>query len=113
MENKVFLKDMLNEMRLLDSFGKRIPFDIEFRTFNSQNKSGGNYRIYKYCKFLIKEGKNKTDFNPESHFYRKFKKRVNPNHWDNFTINVELQNGQIIKIKTKYIIKFNNKYVVY
>jgi len=43
---KVFLKDVLTEMRKLDERKKPIPFTITVRTYNKQNRFGGKLCTY-------------------------------------------------------------------
>ena len=44
--DKVFLKDVLAEMRKLDERKKPIPFTITVRTYNKQNSFGGKLCTY-------------------------------------------------------------------
>lgn len=113
MENMIYLKEVIAQMEQLDSLGKRISFDLEVRTFNAHNKFGGGYRAYTNAKLLVGEKLKGKQFISESHFYRKYRVRKNPSHFDNYTRNIELENGMILKIKLRYIIKFNNKQVIY
>ena len=46
MQNQIFLKEVLKEMKKLDSKKNPIPFSISFRTYNQQNKSGGRLVSY-------------------------------------------------------------------
>lgn len=113
MEGKIFLRQVLLEMEKLDNKGNLIPFTLECRTFNSNNKSGGRYRIYKVSKLLAAQKMKGKVFNPMEHEFRQFRVRRNPHHWDNRTRNLELKNGAIRKIKILYIIKFNGLEVLY
>jgi hypothetical protein len=113
MEGKIFLRQVLKAMEKLDENGNIIPFTLECRTFNSNNKTGGRYRIYKAANLLQAEKLKQKIFNPMAHEYRQFRVRKNPNHWDNRTRNIELKNKMIRKIKILYIIKFNDLEVIY
>ena len=44
--DKVFLKDVLAEMRKLDQRKKPIPFTITVRSYNKQNSFGGKLCTY-------------------------------------------------------------------
>lgn len=113
MEGRIFLRQVLKEMEKLDENGNLVPFTLEVRTFNSNNKSGGRYRIYKHAKLLKAEKLKGKVFNPMSHDYRQFRVRKNPNHWENRTRNIELKNQMIRKVKILHIIKFNGLFVDY
>ena len=101
----MFLADVLNEMKKLDGNKNPIPFDLEFRTFNKQNKSGG--------KLVISE--NATLMQPPKQpgavrlsQNTKFK---DANHWENRTRNIKTNDG-IKKIHTLFITKFNGISVI-
>jgi len=100
-------------MENLDDSGNLVPFTLEVRTFNSNNKSGGRYRIYKVAKLLKAQKLKGKVFNPNSHEFRQYRVRKNPNHWENRTRNIELQNQMVRKVKILYIIKFNGLEVIY
>ena len=98
--NKVFLKDVLAEMRKLDERKKPIPFTITVRTYNRQNRFGGKLCIY-HGATLMQQPRNKKNF------------EKNPNHWENKTRNIKLHNGTIKKICILFIVAFNGKEVIY
>lgn len=112
MVETIFLRQVLEIMEKKDTQGNAVPFDIEFRTFNSNNKSGGALKKYNAARLLIAKNKQAV-FNPMEHEYRQFRVRKNPNHWDNRTRNLETPSGQIRKVKILYITKFNGCQVVY
>ena len=98
--NKVFLKDVLAEMRKLDERKKSIPFTITVRTYNRQNRFGGKLCTY-HGATLMQQPRNKKNF------------EKNPNHWENKTRNIKLHNGTIKKICILFIVAFNGKEVIY
>lgn len=108
----MFLRQVLLEIQKLESPGKAVLVEIEYRTFNSNNKSGGKLKKIK-GRLLIKSEKNKKSFNPFEHEFRPTKSRKNPNHHENLTRNFELESGFIRKVKMRYIKKFNGVEVVY
>ena len=112
MVKHIFLRQVLSEMEKIGPDKKPVLFEIECRTFNSNNKSGGALKKYK-CRLLVKTKSKGKIFNPYEHDYRVFRTRKNPKHWDNRTRNVELENGMIRKIKILYITKFNGTPVAY
>ena len=96
--NKVFLKDVLAEMRKLDEHKKPIPFTITVRTYNKQNRFGGKLCTYIGATLMQQP---KQDF------------EKNPNHWENKTRNIKLHSGTIKKICILFIVAFNGKEVIY
>jgi len=105
MQNQIFLKEVLKEMKKLDSKKNPIPFSISFRTYNQQNKSGG--RLVSYDNATLMQAP------PEPGAVRltqnvDFK---NPNHWENHTRNIKTNFG-IKKINIFFITKFNGLDVV-
>ena len=87
MQNQIFLKEVLKEMKKLDSKKNPIPFSISFRTYNQQNKLGGKLISYDNATLM--------QATPEPGVARlsqnlDFK---NPNHWDNHTRNIKTNFG--------------------
>lgn len=113
MVNVIFLRQVLIEMKKIDESGTAIPFDIEFRTYNKQNKMGGVLKKYKGVKLLIGVKLKGKPFIDVDHFYRSVKLRKNPNHFQNRTRNIELPSGHIKKSNILYITKFNGLQVIY
>ncbi|MBT0551972.1 hypothetical protein [Riemerella anatipestifer] len=107
MENIIFLTDVLSDMKRLDSLKNPIPFSIKIRTFNLQNKTGGNIKFYSSAVLLNpprQKGAKRLAMNID------FK---NPNHFANRTRNIKLPDGQIKKINILFIQEYNGKKVVY
>ncbi len=105
MQNQIFLKEVLKEMKKLDSNKNPIPFSFFFRTYNQQNKYGG--RLVSYDNATLMQAP------PEPGAVRltqniDFK---NPNHWENHTRNIKTNFG-IKKINIFFITKFNGLEVV-
>lgn len=107
MEKTIFLRDVLAQMKGLDEQKNPVAFSISVRTFNLQNKTGGNMKYYQNVVLL----------NPPQ---RKGVKRLamdtpfkNPNHWQNRTRNIKLQDGSIKKISILFIDEFNGQKVIY
>ena len=98
--DKVFLKDVLAEMRKLDERKKPIPFTITVRTYNRQNSFGGKLCAYTGAT-LMQQPRHKQEF------------EKNPNHWQNKTHNIKLSDGTIKKICILFIVAFNGKEVIY
>jgi hypothetical protein len=113
MVQRIFLRQVLETMKKTDTYGGSVPFDIEFRTFNNNNKMGGVLKKYENAKLLIGTKLKGRPFIDAEHFYRPVRVRKNPNHWENKTRNIELTGGQIKKINILFITKFNNLEVIY
>jgi hypothetical protein len=113
MVKRMFLRQVLEEIKKTDAKGDALPFDIEFRTYNRNNGMGGVLKKYEKAKLLIGKKLKGKPFIDAEHFYRKERIRKNPNHFDNRTRNIELPGGQIKKINILFITKFNNHEVIY
>jgi hypothetical protein len=111
MEETISLKDGLAIIDRVDKEGNAIPFDISFRSLNRNSKSGG--KLYEY-KGARKLRRSKSDA-PNLLAVAQSKTRIkrNPNHFQNRTRNLELQNKDIRKIHIRLIISINGKKVVY
>ena len=114
MESRViFLKEALNIISLRDRENKPFPFDIAFRTYNSQTKQGGKMVRYTGVKYLPEANKNSLpSLAPEAVFAPEKLSR-NPNHFDNRTRNIELSTGEIKKIRIDFIDSINGNKVIY
>lgn len=113
MNKTIFLRQVLEEIKKTNLIGEAIPFDIEFKTFNKNNKMGGVTKKYRNAKLLIAPKLKGKPFIDVDHFFRPTRVRKNPNHFQNRTRNIELPSGQIKKFNILYITKFNGKDVVY
>nr|WP_315245154.1 hypothetical protein [uncultured Flavobacterium sp.] len=113
MVKAIFLRQVLEEIKKTNALGEGVPFDIEFRTYNKNNKMGGVLKKYNDVKLLIGVKMKGKPFIEADHFYRTARKRKNPNHFENRTRNIELSSGHIKKLNILYITKFNGLQVVY
>ena len=109
----IFLKEATKIISLKDKEGKPFPFDLRYRTFNSQTKQGGKIKEYQGVKHLPDANSHpELSLHPEAVFAREKPSR-NPNHFDNRTRNIELPNGEIKKIRIDFIIEINGQKVIY
>lgn len=114
MENTISINEVLKIMDMQDERGNSIPFDIQIREFSRQNKTGGKLKFYNDArKPKAKKGEVKQGQSGISKLFAPDVARKNPNHFENRTRNIELSNGLIKKINYLFIIKFNEKIVVY
>lgn len=113
MVKQIFMRQVLAEINKKDSSGNAIPFSIEFRTFNRNNKMGGVLKKYDGAKLLVGKKLEGKPFVAAEHFYRTERVRKNPNHYENTTRNIETATGRIVKLNFRYITKFNGKEVIY
>lgn len=95
----MFLSEVLERM-------KEANFNLEVRSFNKYNKSGGKLVTYRNAE-LLRPPKKKglvrlSDPTP-------FK---NPNHFKNRTRNIKLEDGTIKTIHIVFIIRFNGIKVI-
>lgn len=109
----IFLKEATKIISQKDREGKPFPFDLRYRTFNSQTKQGGKLKEYKGVKHLPDANPNaELSLHPDAIFARDTYSR-NPNHFDNRTRNIELPTGEIKKIRIDFIIEINGNKVIY
>lgn len=113
MVKHIFLREVLLAIKKVDEKGNAIPFDIEFRTYNHNNKMGGVLKSYTGAKLLIGKKLKGEKFELTTNVFREQRVRKNPNHWQNKTRNIELESGHIRKINILYITKFNDEQVIY
>ena len=109
----IFLKEAIKILSLKDKEGKPFPFDLRYRTFNSQTKQGGKIKEFIGAVYLPDANENsKPSLAPEAVFAREKTSR-NPSHFDNRTKNIELPSGEIKKIRIDFIIEINGNKVIY
>lgn len=101
----MFIRDVLLEMRKLDSKKNPVPFSVSYRTYNRQNKMGGRLVTYHNATLLQAP---KTPGSARLSQNIDFK---NPNHFENYTRNIKTDEG-IKKLNLLFITEFNNHTVV-
>ncbi len=94
-------------MKKLDAGKSPVPFSLSVREFSEQNGSGGKLVFYKNAT-LMQQGVKRSLTALASGVQRK-----NPNHWENKTRNIKLENGKIRKLNILFIVEYNGKKVVY
>ncbi|WP_281991392.1 hypothetical protein [Aquimarina aggregata] len=114
MEKVLLLKNVLEQMRQVDQKGEAVPFSLEWRTWNNQNKMGGRLLKADNAILCFRLENNKVK-NWEKVLSQKQqpRKRKKPNHHDNYTRNIELHDHSIVKVNVLTITKFNGIEVVY
>lgn len=110
---EIYLKDALKIMQLKDREGKPFPFDITYRTFNSQTRQGGKLKTYIGAKYLPEANPNAPQSKSIQAIFSETKSEKKPSHFENRTRNIELQNGNIKKLRIDFIISINNRKVIY
>jgi hypothetical protein len=110
---EIYLKDVLKIMQLKDKEGKPFPFDLTYRTFNSQTKRGGKLKVYEKVKHLPEANPNALPSKSIEAIFAKEKAEKKPVHFENRTRNIELQSGELKKIRIDFIISINNQKVIY
>ncbi len=108
MVKQMFLRDVLSDMRKLDSMNNPIPFTVSVRTFDKTNKTGGVLKTY-HNATLMQQGKKRSLISLASG-----KNLKNPNHWENKTRNIKVP-GELRpkKINILFITEYNGHKVVY
>ncbi|RZJ71083.1 hypothetical protein [Flavobacterium sp.] len=96
-----------------DKEGKPFPFDVTYRTFNSQSKAGGKLKQFVAAKYLPDKNPNAVQIPTEHNIFDPVKISRKPSHYDNRTRNIELENGEIKKLRFDFIITVNNQFVRY
>lgn len=115
-EETIYLNEVLEIMRTPNSEGRAVKFDITVRTLNKNSKTGGRLDEYNQAKLVMHEkGLDPNSIYALQNFKpsKVQKEKKNPQHFDNKTRNIRLENGDIKKIQIKYIITFNGKTVIY
>jgi hypothetical protein len=116
-EQTIYLNEVLKIMRTPNEEGRAVRFDISYRTLNRNSKTGGKLKVRKNAKLMMKEeGLDPNSTYALRHFMPKekvetFKK--SPQHYQNKTRNIRLENGNIRKLHINHIITFNDKKVIY
>ena len=86
-------------------------FDIRFITCNLQKGTGGEqYDLKKVCKH--KQGSHAQQKALAKAQPKEQTNSKNPNHYDNSTRNLKLENGEIVKVHIRLIRRINNKIVL-
>ena len=104
MQNKITFKEALE---IIDS-GQF--FDIRFITCDLKKGTGGEqYDLKKVCKY-----KNPSHAQQQSLAKAQptTKNSKNPNHYENSTRNLKLENGSLLKVHIRLIRKINGKTVL-
>ena len=107
------LPEALKIMQLRDKEGKPFPFDLTYRTFNSQTKQGGRLKIYDKATHIPDANPNAIVKDTIFNILDPIKSVRKPSHFDNRTRNIELQNGEVKKIRIDFIISINHINVIY
>lgn len=104
-------------MRTPNAEGRAVLFDISFRTFNRNSKTGGKMKHLENAKLVMKEkglDPNSVyalmNFKPSEE--KKERVRKNPQHFQHKTRNIRLENGEIKKANILFIHSFNGKKVI-
>lgn len=112
-QETITLKEALQIFNRRDKLGQLVPFDISFRTFSKTTKTGGTLKVFENVKYL-------PPANPDAHILDTIfnvldpiKAAKDPKHFENYTRNIELADGQIRKHHVYFIITVNEFKVIY
>jgi len=113
MENGISFKEAITIIDKVDKLGNAYPFDISFRTLNRNSKTGGRLIEYKQVKKYRRQIKSITKASLTKQVQSGTDVKRKPNHQENRTRNLELQNGEIKKIHIRLIDTINGKKMHY
>lgn len=111
----VLLKDVLQQMEATDpNTGQYIAFDVTCCTYSRHRDEGGKMIEYKGARLsgdaVLQQARKTADKKAE---LLDIATNRNPFHRKNKTRNIVLPNGQIRKLRFRFITSFNNQKVVY
>lgn len=107
--NYILLKDALREIDRVDESKNPIPFACRFVTADRKRNTGGEIiTVVNAVKCVGKKDGEIVFLGRETAAPRR-----NPNHYENATRNIALQNGAIRKMHIRLIIEFNGQKVIY
>ena len=113
MNETIFLKDALEIIDRQDKEGRSIPFDLTFRSLQRNSKTGG--KLYTYDQ--VKKYRKKKYVHSKTAMINAVQSggavKKSPNHFENRTRNLELQNGEIKKIHIRLMISINGQTIIY
>ncbi|WP_421801766.1 hypothetical protein [Flagellimonas sp.] len=115
-EESIYLSDVLEQMKTLDTKGRAVTFSLKARTLNRNSRTGGKLLEYSKAKLVMPEENPNSNTIESLRTKRKSLSgiRRNPSHYDNKTRNIKLlPGGEIRKIHIRYIIEFNGQKVIY
>lgn len=108
MEKRMYLRDVLRDMKKLDEEKNPIPFVVSVRTFDKQNLKGGIFKTYENAT-LMQQGKKRSLTSLAT-----VKNLKEPNHWQNKTRNLKVPGEtRPRKMNILFIVKYNGYNVVY
>lgn len=116
MENAtISLKEALEIFGHRDKLGNPVPFDISAYTFSRVKRTGGELKEYKNVTYLPSSSGEKQILDTLENILDPIKVARDPNHNDNYTRNLQLNDGLggIKKINILFIKTINNKTVIY
>lgn len=86
------------------------PFSLSFVTYDHKRKKGGEWINVKSAVKLMAPEKQQKAIDAAQPSFTMVSR--NPNHFENSTRNIKLQNGSIRKIHIRLVRLFNNKKVI-
>lgn len=113
MKDGVSFSEVIAIIDRVDKEGRPFPFDISFRTIQRNSKTGGKLITYKGVKKYVPRKFQKSKASQVKDVQELPGIKRNPNHFENRTRNLELQNGEIKKVKIRHIISLNGKIMHY
>lgn len=112
-QQTITLKEALQTFNRRDKLKQLVPFDIAFRTFSKTTKTGGSLRFFQNVKYLPPANPERDIVDTMENILDPVKAAKNPRHFENYTRNIELANGEIRKLNILFIDTINEFKVVY
>tara|TARA_B100001059_G_C17794213_1_gene562040 strand:- start:1475 stop:1816 length:342 start_codon:yes stop_codon:yes gene_type:complete len=113
MEKRISFSKAMQIIDRVDKSANSIPFDIAFRTLNRNSKKGGRLLIYRQVKKHRPKKSTLSRVSLLASVHSGCKVKRNPNHQNNRTRLLELQNGELKKIHIRLIDSVNGKKMHY
>ena len=109
MKDGISFAEVIKTIDRVDKEGRPYPF----RTLQKNSKTGGRLVTYKGVKKYVPQKFQKSKASQLKDVQELPGIKRNPNHFENRTRNLELQNGDIKKVKIRHIISLNGKIMHY
>jgi len=113
MEASISFREAMAIIDKVDTQGNAYPFDITFRTLQRNSKTGGRLLEYKQVKKLRSKKTTPSTASLLVAVQSGSTLKKKPNHYENRTRNLELQNGDKKKIHIRLIVSINGQKITY
>lgn len=105
----ILLREALQQMDKLDTYGKPVPFSCVVCTYSRQRKEGG--KIVEYSNVILTRAEHKSEA-PKIQSKSDVQLKRQPSNFKNKTRNIKLLTGDIKKFRIRFLLEFNGETVV-